>query len=258
MVGCSTVPTTGTARTANGVIAYSVTGTGNPVVVLQSGLGDDRGPWAGVVSELTRSHTVFAYDRPGYGESSSTREPRDACTIASELHGVLQSARVPPPYLLVGHSLGGLYQYAYARLYPSEVAGMVLLDPTHPEHWRRMQVDAPAQAAILSGMRATLFSSTMRREFDDQEKCLDTLTTLPPVNMPTRVLTRTRFELVERGPFERMVRSLEPDWLSLTGAKRLEPVAGSGHYAQKDQPSRVLAAIESVSAEAAGRRTHRR
>jgi pimeloyl-ACP methyl ester carboxylesterase len=131
---------------------------------------------------------------------------------------------------------------------------MVLLDPTHPEHWRRMQVDAPTQAALLSGMRVALFSSTMRREFDDQEKCLDTLATLPPVNTPTRVLTRTRFELVERGPFERMVRTLEPDWMSLTGAKSLEPVPGSGHYIHRDQPLRVVAAVASVSSEASARK----
>jgi pimeloyl-ACP methyl ester carboxylesterase len=249
LAGCTSVPTTGTKLTPDGVLAYSVTGSGYPVVVLQSGLGDGRDPWAAVVSKLARSHTVFAYDRPGYGESSSTNGPRDPCTIASELHGLLASAGVPPPYVLVGHSLGGLYQYAFARLYPSEVAGLVLLDPTHPHHWDRMQVDAPTAAALVRGLRATVFTSAMVREFDDQGKCLQELTALPPLHKPTRLLTRSRFELLELGAFENMVRTLEPDWMAMTGAARLERVEGSRHYIQKDRPPRVVAAIEAVASE---------
>ena len=248
VAGCASIPTTGTHRTATGVLAYSLTGAGLPTVVLQSGLGDGRAPWAAVVSRLSATHTVFSYDRPGYGESSASAEARDPCSVAAELHSVLGAAGVAPPYVLVGHSLGGLYQYAFARLYPAEVAALVLLDPTHPTHWRRMQADTPTLASVVSGLRATVFSAPMRREFDDQEKCIDRLSSLPPVNKPTRLLTRTRFEMVEKGAFENMVHALERDWVSLTGAGRVEPIDGSGHYLHKDQPARVVAAIEAVAA----------
>lgn len=230
-------------------MSYSLSGVGHPVVVLQSGLGDSRSPWSAVVAKLAPSHAVFTYDRPGYGESSATIDARDACTVATELRSLLKAARVDPPYLLVGHSLGALYQYAFAKLYPSEVAGLVLLDPTHPNHWQRMQRDVPAIATVIGGMRATVFTSAMRREFDDQEKCLERLSSLPPINKPARILTRTRFELVERGAFEAMVHSLEPDWISLVGAAQLERVEGSGHYIQRDQPARVVTAIEAVAAQ---------
>jgi pimeloyl-ACP methyl ester carboxylesterase len=248
VAGCASIPTTGTHRTASGVLAYSLTGAGQPTVVLQSGLGDGRAPWAAVVSKLSATHAVFAYDRPGYGESNASTDARDPCTVATELHGLLAATGVAPPYVLVGHSLGGLYQYAFARLYPADVAALVLLDPTHPAHWRRMQADVPAMASLVGGLRATVFSAAMRREFDDQEKCVDRLSSLAPLNKPTRLLTRTRFELVEKGAFENMVHDLERDWMSLTGAGRVEPIDGSGHYLQKDQPARVVAAIEAVAA----------
>ncbi|MBK7417536.1 MAG: alpha/beta hydrolase [Dechloromonas sp.] len=61
---------------------------------------------------------MFAYDRPGYGSNPASNTPRDPCTIATELRDQLRSAGLPPPYVLVGHSLGGLYQYVFARLYP--------------------------------------------------------------------------------------------------------------------------------------------
>ena len=248
VAGCAPIPTTGTHRTASGTLAYSLTGAGQPAVVLQSGLGDGRAPWAAVVSRLSATHTVFAYDRPGYGQSSATADARDPCSVATELHGLLAAAGVAPPYLLVGHSLGGLYQYAFARLYPADVAALVLLDPTHPTHWRRMQADTPAVASVVGGLRATVFSAAMRREFDDQEKCVDRLSSGSPLNKPTRLLVRTRFELVEKGAFENMVHTLERDWVSLTGASRVEPIDGSGHYLHKDQPARVAAAIEAVAA----------
>jgi pimeloyl-ACP methyl ester carboxylesterase len=248
VAGCASVPTTGSHRTATGALAYALTGAGQPTVVLQSGLGDGRAPWAAVVSKLSATHAVFSYDRPGYGQSSATAEARDPCSVATELHGLLGAAGVAPPYVLVGHSLGGLYQYAFARLYPAEVAALVLLDPTHPTHWRRMQADTPATAGVVSGLRATVFSAAMRREFDDQDKCAERLSSSPPLNKPTRLLVRTRFELVEKGAFENMVHTLERDWVSLTGASRVEPIDGSGHYLQKDQPARVVAVIEAVAA----------
>lgn len=244
---CATLPGTSIVRNAGTDIAYSLAGAGSQTVVLQSGLGDGKQAWTNVFAKLSASRAVFAYDRPGYGESGDGVTARDPCSIASELRSLLSAAKVKPPYVLVGHSLGGLYQYAFAKLYPAEVAGIVLLDPTHPQHWQRMQRDLPVFAALVSGMRATLFSAAMRREFDDQEKCLERLAALPPIDNVTRVLTRSRFELSELGPFESMVRALEPDWLTLTGAKQIERVVGARHYIHKDRPDAVVAAINAVA-----------
>ncbi|MES2606784.1 MAG: alpha/beta fold hydrolase, partial [Pseudomonadota bacterium] len=74
--------------------------------------------------------TTIAYDRAGTGGSSDGALPRDGRQAALELHAALQNSGVPPPYVLVGHSLGGLYVRIYAAMYPQEVAALVLVDPS--------------------------------------------------------------------------------------------------------------------------------
>jgi pimeloyl-ACP methyl ester carboxylesterase len=169
--------------------------------------------------------------------------PRDACSIAAEQRAMLQARGIAPPYVLVGHSLGGLYQYVYARLYPDEVAALVLVDATHPDHWPRMQADAPAMATTVRAMSG-LFSPVMKREFADQLGCLDRVSLLPRLRVPTRLLVRSEFGIPERGGFERIVLALQRDWLTITGASRIERIEGAGHYIQRDRPDAVVRAIE--------------
>ncbi|TJZ75537.1 alpha/beta fold hydrolase [Chitiniphilus eburneus] len=253
LAGCASVPATGTRQIADSTLSYTLLDNGAPTVVLQSGLGDDRAPWAGILPILAARYTVFAYDRPGYGASGTASSSRDACAIADELHALLQASGARPPYVLVGHSLGGLYQYVFARLYPDEVAGLVLVDATHPDHWRHLQAEVPALASLLKGMRTTVFSPAMRQEFDAQDQCLDRIARTPALGIPTRVLARTRYDLMEQGAYEAMVHREEQDWLALTGARRVEAVAAAGHYIQRDQPQTVISAIEAIAGTAQAR-----
>lgn len=238
------------AANRDGAAAYAVTGKGGPVVVLQSGLGDGMAVWDRVAPDLSHDYTVIRFDRPGRGGNPSTTAARNPCTIAAEQRALLQSAGLRPPYLLVGHSLGGLYQYVYARLYPAEVGGLVLLDPTHPRHWETMQREAPGAATMIRLVRTVGFSATDRREFDEQAACLDRLDNSRPLELPGRMLASGRFKPEERGEFERMVKRLRADWLRLTGWRELGIVPDAGHYIQKDSPEDVVAAIRQVAAEA--------
>ncbi|MES2072695.1 MAG: alpha/beta hydrolase [Pseudomonadota bacterium] len=247
---CSSVPRTGIASLANGSIAYSLTGMQTPSsvpVVLQAGLGDGMAVWTSLIPELERSSPVFAYDRPGYGDSDSVTGPRDPCSIASEERRLLLAAGLQPPYILVGHSLGGLYQYAYAKLYPEEVAALLLLDPTHPDHWHRMQQDALAAAALLKAARATLFSAVEKREFDEQAACLSRLDMTTPLRVPTRLLVHANASLLEQAAFNSVQHRLQLDWLRLTSARQLDTVPGSGHHMQTDDPAAVLRAIAELA-----------
>jgi pimeloyl-ACP methyl ester carboxylesterase len=240
--------TSGTAPTAAGCLAYSLAGSGSPAVVLQSGLGDGKDVWGPVYARIARTTTVIAFDRPGYGGSAATSGPRDPCTIASEQRALLRAVGLHPPYVLVGHSLGGLYQFVYAKLYPEEVAGLVLLDPTHPRLWEQMQKQAKTTAAVLARMRWT-FNRVMQREFHDQATCLDRLNLVRPLHCPVRILVRTRFDFFDRtqqGAIERMAHALENDWRRLTGASRLERVSGAGHYLQLDRPELVAQAVRAM------------
>jgi pimeloyl-ACP methyl ester carboxylesterase len=103
-------------------------GQGSPTVVLDAGLGEFSTQWVRVQREVSDTTRVCAYDRAGMGWSAMGPEPRDARQISSELHTLLDKAGIEGPYVLVGHSLGGLSMQTYAARYPEEVAGVTLVD----------------------------------------------------------------------------------------------------------------------------------
>lgn len=113
------------------------TGQGNPTVILEAGTGDTVLTWAFVQPEIAESTRVCSYDRAGLGWSEESPYPRTANTQVEELHKLLVNANVQGPYVMVGHSLGGLLVRMYAHNYPNEVIGMVLVDSTHEERTRR-------------------------------------------------------------------------------------------------------------------------
>src|SRR5215831_3258079 len=106
-----------------------------PVVVLEAALGSTSSQWAWVQPALASTMPVVAYDRAGLGRSEPGPRPRDARSIAAELHVALRKINVRGPFILVGHSLGGLFVRVFADMFPDEVAGMVLVDATHPDQW---------------------------------------------------------------------------------------------------------------------------
>jgi pimeloyl-ACP methyl ester carboxylesterase len=113
------------------------TGEGSPAVILDSGLGDTFLSWRKVQPEIARFTRVCSYDRAGIGYSGPSSRPRTSEVIAQELHALLRAAEIAPPYILVGHSMGGYDVRLYASLYRNEVAGMVLVDASHPDQENR-------------------------------------------------------------------------------------------------------------------------
>jgi len=103
-------------------------GQGSPTVVLDGGSGEWSAQWVRVQQEVSDTTRVCAYDRAGMGWSEMGPEPRDAKQISGELHTLLSKAGIEGPYVLVGHSLGGLNMQTYANRYPDEVAGVALVD----------------------------------------------------------------------------------------------------------------------------------
>jgi pimeloyl-ACP methyl ester carboxylesterase len=111
------------------------TDTGKPTVVLEAGMASFSSNFVWVRQELESVTRVVTYDRAGLGWSDSGHKPRDARRSARELCTVLQRAGITGPYVVAGHSYGGLVVRAFADLYPAEVAGMVLIDASHPDQW---------------------------------------------------------------------------------------------------------------------------
>jgi len=124
-------------------------GQGSPTVVLDGGTGEMSADWVLVQREVSRSTRVCAYDRAGMGWSEEGPEPRDARRISGELHALLEGASIEGPYVLVGHSLGGISMQTYAHRYHDEVAGVVLVDSSFDTHQFSQRPEAQDQRSAV-------------------------------------------------------------------------------------------------------------
>ncbi|MEZ4672557.1 MAG: alpha/beta hydrolase [Anaerolineae bacterium] len=152
------------------------TGEGSPTVILDAGA---VAMWAWIQPTVAQSTRVCSYDRAGYVWSEPGPEPRDAQHIAADLHSLLEVAGVTPPYIIAGHSLGGLYARVFSHSYPGEVIGMVLLDATHPDTWERQgeSVSALQMASSVSTVLARvglmrLFTASQNFDLPEAENAL--------------------------------------------------------------------------------------
>jgi pimeloyl-ACP methyl ester carboxylesterase len=115
------------------------TGSGSPTVLLVSGLGEASTYWGGWVAPAVAQNTrVCVYDRAGQGRSEAAAAPQDGVAVATDLHTLLDRARIAGPYILVGHSTGGVYVRIFAAHYPDRIAGMVLLDSQPNQAFTRL------------------------------------------------------------------------------------------------------------------------
>ncbi len=111
------------------------TGSGNPTVLLSNGFGERTPSWSWITSTVATTTRVCVYDRAGQGWSEAASAPQDGTQVAADLHATLAQAHITGPYVLAGHSIGGTYNMIFAAHYPTEIAGMVLLDSATPEQF---------------------------------------------------------------------------------------------------------------------------
>jgi pimeloyl-ACP methyl ester carboxylesterase len=154
-------------------------GEGNPAVIMESGSGSIALDWCLVQLELAHFTGVYSYDRAGSGWSDQSPNPRTIPQIVEELHTLLTVAKIHQPYILVGHSLGGLYIQYYARRYPAEVAGMVLVDSMHPDLFRYMPPTFNRKQQIMLRIQWLASISGILR--------FGYLSTIPPDKMPFKI-----------------------------------------------------------------------
>jgi pimeloyl-ACP methyl ester carboxylesterase len=122
-------------------------GAGSPTVIAESGLGGTSLDWSLVQPAVAQTTRICTYDRAGFGWSEPGPSPRTSGRIVEELHSLLAAADIAGPYVLVGHSVGGLHAQFFASRYAPEVAGLVLLDPTPAAYLASLEPAAQRDAA---------------------------------------------------------------------------------------------------------------
>ncbi|MGC1362819.1 MAG: alpha/beta hydrolase [Silvibacterium sp.] len=131
-------------------------GSGDATVLFESGIAATNLNWFHIQEQISRIATTASYDRAGLGWSSACRTARTPGNIAVELHELLHGAGIKPPYILVGHSFGGLVMRRFALLYPEEVTSIVLVDPMRCEEWPPL--DSTKQAMLDRALKLSSYA----------------------------------------------------------------------------------------------------
>ncbi len=231
-------------------------GERQPAVIMDSGLGETSRAWAKVQPLVAEFTQAISYDRAGLGQSEPGPEPRSADTVANELHRLLERAEIPPPYVLVGHSLGGIHILTFAGLYPDDVAGMVFVDVKDAATFDAWKADLEPEVyeKLFMGFDNYYANSTgaPKSEWEAIKHSIgmsNNITGLPDV--PVVVLTSTRLSEQEQqwGLSPEVIQS------SMRAHQRLAAqfprsthitTEKSGHNIHNEEPELVVNAIRTI------------
>jgi len=252
---------------------------GSPTVILDSGLNETSLGWSKVQPGVASFTRVCSYDRAGYGWSDTSPLPRTARNMVTELHTLLAKAGVPGPYVLVGHSYGGLLMQLYTYTYPQQVAGLVLVESVHADQDRYPELSSGAlppicplasfgilrffgllgyangfvaeyppmvQPAAKAHLSQTRLCQTVSDESAAWEESLAQVRAVrhPLGYLPLVVLTRGIPGSDAQG--ERDWQALQRDLAGLSSDSLHIIATRSGHQIQLEQPDLVIAAIRQV------------
>lgn len=213
-----------------------VRGSGSPTIILLHGLGDGPGVWAPIIDQVSAMSTTYADKNSGADGSASE--------AASALQDRLKAAGLNPPYLLVGHSIGGLTALSYGITYPENVAGIVLVDGRPP------RFDQACEAENLFGckppaiIRLTL-SPAAQKQLDVAPELAKSLYDLSRIgNTPVTVMTATKTPSLAAPRFQEIWIDEQKDIVSTLPNARLVVAKGSGHYIFQEKPGLVITEIQ--------------
>jgi pimeloyl-ACP methyl ester carboxylesterase len=239
--GCASLPHSTLEKRGGKSVELALTRHETIPVVFENGLGGRMEWWKKVLPEISADTTTFAYNRPGYGKSDAVSTPRDGEHVVDELRALLHDNGLKPPYVLVGHSLGGLYMQWFARRYPEEVAALILVDSTHPR-----QLDGEGalekQSFLVRGLLALLVTGAAKEELEQIPQ-----TGRQVLGLPT-LADKPVFVLSASGPLREKSKVADDANEKRRDIARLYPGSrqiwvDGGHAVPLENPAAIVAAI---------------
>lgn len=214
---------------------------GRPTVVMDAGYGDFSKAWDSVIGEISKLSSVLIYDRAGLGKSEASTNPRTSREMVKELKELLIETKIKPPYILVGHSFGGVNMRMYATKYRNEVCGLVLVDST-PEDYRErflptMSLDfqqAYNKQFVYEG-NYDEFMESLKQLRENRQK----------LNVPIIVLSAGKKSHYSRESQE-LWNEMQREILEISSNGELVIAENSAHYIQNDEPDVVVSAIKKL------------
>jgi pimeloyl-ACP methyl ester carboxylesterase len=228
-------------------------GTGAATVVFESGLGEDVTTWDNVQPQVAGFARTVTYDRAGIGESDPPTQPTTLSGMAADLHALLHRANISSPYILVGHSLGGMLVQVFAHAYPKEVAGLVLVDPESgrllerlhahmtPEGWAARQKALDEAMPKMPPPVQAEMNTLLKSNHADEE-------VLPLPDVPVILLSGSKKNPEFPGnPLEQDLKlELHKELLAKIHNGKHVLAPNSRHYIQNDQPQLVIDAVHDI------------
>ncbi|GAB3388250.1 alpha/beta fold hydrolase [Massilia agri] len=237
-------------------VQASIAGAGRYTVIFESGFGTGLSAWRKVAPELAKDARVVTYSRAGHGTSEARPKPRTIAQNTNELEQLIAAQKLAPPFILVGHSYGGLLARAYAARHPTQVAGLVLVDPSDERFNAALRKLDAKRAADDDAQFAAIVPPKFKPELALLQPVLDGAA--PPYSgklpdVPTVVLTSVQqagkpMFFLETADAVAIKKSLHADFLRQFSKGSQVVTEKSGHNIQLEEPELVIAAVREVIA----------
>ncbi len=229
---------------------YVNKGEGNPVVVFVSGLGPTMDDFFEIQNKISKTTQTFCYDRAGVGKSEPFNNDRSLENISSELKELLEKVKISKPFILVGHSRGGLIARFFANKYPDKICGLILIDPALPEHRsmkrsqrtdkEKVEFDAFYNSFCTDSIK---YSATIRSEFNAADSASISGKNFPS-NIPITILASNK---ITKDKYSKADTKIKVDLLNayLKTAPQIKLILTnkSGHFIHEDEPKLVVKEI---------------
>lgn len=240
---------------------YCSKGNREPVIVFVTGLGPTMDDFAGIQNKLSQNNRVICYDRSGIGNSESYNNERNLENISNELKELIEAIGLNKPFLLIGHSRGGLIARYFVNKYPEKVKGLVLIDPAIPEHiWLKRQLRTELEKKEFDKYYESFctdsikYSKTIRNEFLNSFKndSAEVAGKGFPLSIPITIIASNKISKIKYNAEEVKIKEeLVKSYLKINPNIKLVFTDKAGHFIHDDQPKLVIGEINAILAKLA-------